>query len=76
MSHKQIKLQIFPDGQVKADVVGFQGKKCADYISVLEQLLDAETIDSEWTAEYYLKESILSTDINQIPMQQATKAGS
>jgi hypothetical protein len=75
MSHKQIKLQIFPDGQVKADVVGFRGKKCADYISVLEQLLDAETIDSEWTSEYHLEESLLSTDINQIPMKQSTEAG-
>ena len=76
MSHKQIKLQIFPDGQVKADVVGFQGKKCADYISVLEQLLDAETTDSEWTADYYLEESLVSTDINKIPMKQTTEAGS
>jgi hypothetical protein len=76
MSHKQIKLQIFPDGQVKADVVGFQGKKCADYISVLEQLLDAETTDSEWTADYYLEESLVSTDINLIPMKQTTEAGS
>lgn len=73
MSHKQIKLQIFPDGQVKAEVVGFRGKKCADYISVLEQLLDAETIDSEWTAEYHLEESLLATDLNQMPMQQATE---
>ena len=54
---RQIRLKIFPDGQVKAEVLGFRGKKCADYISVLEQLLDAEAIDSERMPEYYLEES-------------------
>lgn len=54
---KQIRLKIFPDGQVQAEVLGFRGKKCTDYISILEQLLDAEAIDSERTPEYYLDES-------------------
>ncbi len=54
---KRIKLKIFPDGQVQAEVLGFRGKKCTDYISILEQLLDAEAIDSERTSEYYLEES-------------------
>ncbi len=43
---------------------------------MLEQLLDAETTDSEWTADYYLEESLVSTDINQIPMKQTTETGS
>ncbi len=54
---KQIRLSISPDGQVYAEVLGFRGKKCADYISVLEDLLDAEAIDSERAPEYYLEES-------------------
>jgi hypothetical protein len=53
---KQIKLKIFRDGQVQAEVLGFRGKKCTDFISILEQLLDAEAIDSERTPEYYLEE--------------------
>lgn len=53
---KIIKLKIFPDGQVQAETQGFRGKKCSDYISVLEQLLEAECIDSEYTPEYYLEE--------------------
>lgn len=57
MNQKQIKLKIFPDGQVQAEVLGFKGKKCADYISILEQMLDAEAIDSKWTAECFQKES-------------------
>ena len=70
MSEKKIKLKIFPDGQVQAEVLGFKGKKCADYISILEQMLDAEAIDSEWTPEYCLEETVLSTEENQTPLTQ------
>lgn len=68
MSSKQIRVRIFPDGQIKADVIGVKGKSCTDYIDILEQLLDAETVDSEYTAEYYETEEILieQQQINQI----------
>ena len=76
MSYKQIKLQIYSDGKVKADIIGFKGKKCTDYISVLEQLLDAETIDSEWTQEYLLEDSlIISNEITMMTSKQSTKQG-
>jgi len=68
---KQIKLRIFPDGHVQAEVLGFRGKKCTDYISVLEQLLDAEAIDSERTPEYYLEES----EVLQSPQLQTIGRG-
>lgn len=68
---KQIKLKIFPDGQVQAEVLGFRGKKCTDYISILEQLLDAEAIDSERTPEYYLDE----LEIIQAPQIQTVGRG-
>ncbi len=69
MNQKQIKLKIFPDGQVQAEVLGFKGKKCADYISILEQMLDAEAIDSQWTAEYFFEESakVEETGSTQLP---------
>ncbi|MDQ0090961.1 hypothetical protein J2T12_004387 [Paenibacillus anaericanus] len=68
MSSKQIRVRIFPDGQIKADVIGVKGKSCTEYIDILEQLLDAETVDSEYTAEYYETEEILieQQQINQI----------
>ncbi len=68
MSQKQIKLTIFPDGQVQAELLGFRGKKCTDYISVLELLLDAEAVDSERTPEYYLEESV-ATKVTQVQVQ-------
>ena len=50
---KRITLRIGPNGEVRADVSGFRGKSCVDYISVLEKMLDAETVDSQPTDEYY-----------------------
>jgi hypothetical protein len=55
---KKIRVQIFRDGTIKADVMGIKGKSCTDYIEVLEQLLDAEVIDSEYTSEYYETEQV------------------
>jgi hypothetical protein len=75
MSQKQIKLKIFPDGQVQAEVLGFQGKKCADYIAILEQMLDAEAIDSERTPEYYTEETVLSTQDDHVPLTQIKDEG-
>lgn len=68
MANKQLRVQIFPDGQIKADVIGVKGKTCTDYIEILEQLLDAETIDSEYTAEYYETEQveIQQQQVNQL----------
>jgi hypothetical protein len=74
MSQKQIKLRIFPDGQVQAEVLGFRGKKCADYISVLEQMLDAEAIDSERTPEYYLEESVPTTETVPTQLPQSARS--
>lgn len=59
MSNRQIRVQIFADGQISAEVIGVKGKACTDYIKLLEHLLDAETIDSDYTSEYYESEQII-----------------
>lgn len=53
---RQIRIQIRPDGTIHAQVQGIKGAGCTEYISVIEQLLNAETIDSEYTNEYYEQE--------------------
>jgi Protein of unknown function (DUF2997). len=55
---KKIQLRIYPDGTVQANVEGIKGKKCTDYIKIIEDILDAEVIDSEYTPEYYESEKI------------------
>lgn len=55
---KQIKLRIYPDGLVQASVEGVKGKKCTNYIKIIEELLEAQIIDSEYTPEYYESDNV------------------
>ena len=64
--NKQIQIKICPDGKVEAKTLGMPGKKCTDYIPVLEKLLEAKTESSEYTHEYYLPE----TAAEEIVIQQ------
>jgi hypothetical protein len=56
--HKQIKIRIFPDGHIQAEIEGIKGKKCTDYINIIEEILQAEVIDSDYTPEYYDSEVV------------------
>lgn len=56
---KRIQIRIFPDGRVQAEVQGVKGKKCTDYIKILEEILEAETVDSSYTPEFYETEEIV-----------------
>jgi hypothetical protein len=55
---KRIQLRVYPDGRIEAVVQGVKGKKCTDYIAVLEELLQAETIQSAYTPEYFESEDV------------------
>lgn len=50
---EEVTIKIFPDGTVQAHVDGAKGKRCTDYIAILEELLEAQTVDSSFTDEYY-----------------------
>lgn len=54
---KRIEVRIMRDGKIHAKVLGFTGHKCVDYMPLLEELLDAEIIESEYTAEYFQHET-------------------
>ena len=53
MNEKKIMIKITEDGKIFAETMGIKGKQCLDYIHILEELLEAETIDSEFTHEYF-----------------------
>lgn len=65
---KQIQIKIQPDGKIEAQTIGMKGKKCTDYIQILEDMLNAKTIESAYTDEYYqtedqeLNEEILTSE--------------
>jgi hypothetical protein len=49
---KTIQVVIARDGQVRVDVRGVKGKSCVNYMRLLEDVLDAEIIESAYTPEY------------------------
>ncbi len=55
---KRVQLRIFPDGRVQAEVQGIKGKACTSYISILEELVKAEVVDSSYTPEYFENETV------------------
>ncbi|MDP4144405.1 MAG: DUF2997 domain-containing protein [Bacillota bacterium] len=55
---KKVKIRIYVDGTIQADVEGVKGKKCTDYIKIIEELLEAKVVDSEYTPEYFENEVV------------------
>jgi len=65
MTHGQIKLRIFPDGRVEAEIDGIPGKGCTKFIPLVEQLVGGETIDSQRTANYF-QEGAVGSETQEI----------
>lgn len=54
---KKLIIKINKDGSINAETQGIKGSKCMDYIKVVENLLEAETVDSEYTKEFFESDS-------------------
>ena len=50
---KQITIRIYPDGKVESKTQNIKGKACLKYIKPLEQMLEAQVVDSQFTSEYH-----------------------
>jgi hypothetical protein len=48
-----ITVRIARDGTVHAETHGLKGEACLPYVAALERLVDAETVRSEYTAEFH-----------------------
>lgn len=53
MDGKRIIVRISPDGLVEAATEGFKGPSCLDSIQLLEGILEAQTVTSDFTPEYH-----------------------
>ena len=62
---KSIKIEIFSDGTIQAETYGIKGKKCTDYIKILEEILESKTTDSDYTPEYNEKENVRNRNIQK-----------
>ncbi len=50
---KTITIRLARGGLVEAETHGLKGPECLPYIHALQELLQAEVIDSRFTEEYY-----------------------
>ena len=53
---ERIVMTVAPDGTVHARTEGITGDRCLNYITVLEDLLEAQTVQSAYTADYHRAE--------------------
>ena len=53
MAERLITVRISREGQVSAETHGMKGTDCLPYIAVLEDMLDAQAVDSAHTAEFH-----------------------
>lgn len=56
MNKKKLKIKLLPDGSIEMTTEGIKGKKCVDYIKLLETLTDSKVKKQEFTPEYYEEE--------------------
>jgi hypothetical protein len=54
-----IVLTVTAEGAISAETRGIVGARCLDFIAVLEDLLDARTVESEYTADYTRSATVL-----------------
>ena len=62
----QIEIKIKPDGKIEAETFGVKGKKCMDYLKLIEQLTNAKVYDSDYTADYFEEEIINNSSANTL----------
>jgi hypothetical protein len=62
MTQKRLQINVDSEGKIKAETLGIHGSKCLDYVSVLEDLLDAQSVESKFTADYIKEESEIVSD--------------
>ena len=53
MAKKQMKIKLLPTGEIQMETIGVKGKKCLDYVKLIELLADVKIEKQELTSEYY-----------------------
>ncbi len=51
--HAQLIIHLGVDGTVQAETKHMNGDACVPFAAILEDLCDAEAIDSDYTSDYY-----------------------
>lgn len=69
---EKLQIRIFPDGRIEAETLGIKGEKCTDYILILENILNAQAVQAEYTKEFYEPEQV---DLQQTRAVTSREAG-
>jgi hypothetical protein len=59
---RRLQIRVAPDGSITAETLGYTGQECLDAIGVLEDLLDATTTSSRFTAGYTAGDTVLTSE--------------
>ena len=65
MTTKKIQIRILPDGMIEAETFGFKGKACLETFAILEKLMNAQVVDSDYKPEFYEEENLLQSQQSQ-----------
>ncbi len=66
----QIEIKIRPDGKIEAETFGVKGKKCMDYLKIIEQLTDAKTYDSDYTSDYFEEDNSIEFNVSDNVLEE------
>ena len=55
--HAQLIIRLRVDGSIEAETKQIHGEACVPFASILEDLCDAEAIDSNYSQDYYVTSS-------------------
>ena len=55
---EKLIVKINPDGKIVVETKGIKGKKCKEYMEIMERLLNSQIVDSAYTDEYYEEENV------------------
>ena len=64
MSKKMI-IKLSPNGEIQMTTQGVKGKKCLDYVKLLEKVADVKITKQELTSEYYEQEEVAYNNIEE-----------
>ena len=56
MERPQLVIQLHADGTIRAETRHIVGDACVPFAAILEDLCDAEAVDSDYTQDYYLSQ--------------------
>ncbi|MEV0251793.1 DUF2997 domain-containing protein [Nocardia sp. NPDC050712] len=67
----RLTIVVGADGRIRAETHNVVGELCLPYVQALEDLLDATTVDSDYTADWWKTVAAqVNTDVQQLGVHE------